>query len=94
MREHSPGTEKIAKIWINGSSFEATTDMSVAAALMRYDNMQTRQSVSGQPRFAVCGMGVCQECRVRINGQPHKLACLEYCRSGMVINTETTGTGA
>ena len=94
MREHGPSTEKIAKIWINGTSFEATTDMSVAAALMRYDNMQTRQSVSGQPRFAVCGMGICQECRVRINGQPHKLACQEYCRSGMVINTEATGTGA
>ncbi|MFZ6732387.1 2Fe-2S iron-sulfur cluster-binding protein [Undibacterium sp. Ji42W] len=93
MREQDPGTGKIAKIWINGSSFEATTDMSVVAALMRYDNMQTRQSVSGQPRFAVCGMGICQECRVRINGQSHKLACQEYCRSGMVINTETAGLG-
>jgi succinate dehydrogenase/fumarate reductase-like Fe-S protein len=93
MREHAPDTKIIAKIWINGSPFEATTDMSVAAALMRYDNMQTRQSVSGQPRFAVCGMGVCQECRVRINGLAHKLACQEYCRSGMVINTETAGFG-
>ncbi|MFZ6742577.1 2Fe-2S iron-sulfur cluster-binding protein [Undibacterium sp. JH2W] len=84
----------IAKIWINGSSFEATTEMSVAAALMRFDSMQTRQSVSGQARFAVCGMGVCQECRVRINGQSHQLACQAYCRSGMVINTETAGMGA
>ena len=83
-----------AKIWINGSSFEANTEMTVVAALMRFDGMRTRQSVSGQTRFAVCGMGICQECRVRINGQPHKLACQEYCRSGMVIQTEIAGAGA
>lgn len=81
----------IAKIWINGHSFEASDDMTVAAALMCHDSMGTRLSMSGQTRFAVCGMGVCQECRVRINGQPHRLACQEYCRSGMVIQTETAG---
>lgn len=84
----------VARIWINGSSFDATTDMTVVAALMRFDAMHTRSSVTGQARFAVCGMGICQECRVRINGEPHKLACREYCRSGMVINTDLSGFGA
>ncbi|MFZ6658050.1 2Fe-2S iron-sulfur cluster-binding protein [Undibacterium sp. TJN19] len=81
-----------AKIWIDGFPFDASTDMSVAAALISFDKMHTRRSVLGQPRFAVCGMGVCQECRVRINGRAHSLACQQYCRSGMVINTQNGGT--
>ncbi|MFZ6765446.1 2Fe-2S iron-sulfur cluster-binding protein [Undibacterium sp. Di26W] len=80
-----------AHIWINGQPVESRSDMTVAAALIQYQHQQTHVSVSGQPRFAVCGMGVCQECRVSINGQPHRLACQEYCCSGMVINTEYGG---
>ncbi len=66
--------------------------MSVAAALLRFSSMRTRLSVTGQPRFAVCGMGICQECRVSINGEAHQLACQQYCRSGMLINAELPGT--
>lgn len=80
-----------AKIWIDGQPVECRSDMTVAAALMQYQHQQTHLSVTGQPRFAVCGMGICQECRVSINGQPHRLACQEYCRSGMVINTGLGG---
>jgi hypothetical protein len=47
----------------------------------------TRRSVSGESRFAMCGMGQCQECRVTIDGVPHRLACMVRCREGMVIET-------
>ena len=32
-------------------------------------------------------MGQCQECRVTIDGVPHRLACQAQCSSGMVVNT-------
>ncbi|CAN7424597.1 (2Fe-2S)-binding protein [Pseudoduganella sp. LjRoot289] len=47
----------------------------------------TRRSVAGMLRGPVCGMGVCQECRVTIDGRAHQLACLTLCASGMQVLT-------
>ncbi|WP_181574740.1 2Fe-2S iron-sulfur cluster-binding protein, partial [Serratia quinivorans] len=43
-----------------------------------------RISVTGQPRAAFCGMGICQECRVTVNGL-RRLACQTLCQPGMRI---------
>jgi sarcosine oxidase subunit alpha len=37
------------------------------------------------PRTAVCGMGICFECRVTINGITHQLACQTPVVAGMHI---------
>jgi len=47
----------------------------------------TRSSVGGMPRAPLCGMGVCQECRVTINGRPHQLACQTLCTQDMDVRT-------
>lgn len=47
----------------------------------------TRRSVGGALRAPLCGMGVCQECRVTVNGRAHVLACQTLCRDGMQIET-------
>jgi D-hydroxyproline dehydrogenase subunit gamma len=47
----------------------------------------TRRSVSGELRGPLCGMGVCQECRVTIDGVPHRLACQTLCAQGMTVAT-------
>lgn len=47
----------------------------------------TRRSVLGQARAAFCGMGVCYECRVTIDGIAHVLACQTLCRAGMDVRT-------
>lgn len=64
----------------NASVAEGTT---VAAAIAGV----TRRSVSGQLRAPLCGMGVCQECRVTINGRAHVLSCQTLCRPGMDVQT-------
>ncbi len=76
---------------IDGQPFEAATDMTVVAALLASGRMLTRRSRGGQPRFALCGMGQCQECRVHIDGQAHSLACQVLCQAGMVIDTGAEG---
>jgi hypothetical protein len=53
----------------------------------------TRRSVLGQARAAYCGMGVCHECRVTIDGVAHVLACQTLCRSGMDVRTGALGSG-
>ena len=47
----------------------------------------TRRSVSGALRGPLCGMGVCQECRVTIAGRAHRLACQTLCTPGMQVVT-------
>ncbi|PRC92476.1 2Fe-2S iron-sulfur cluster-binding protein [Solimicrobium silvestre] len=76
-----------ATITVDGRVILADTQMSVASAIALTDRLLTRRSVTGEARFAVCGMGVCQECRVTINGVPHRLACQTRCLPDMVILT-------
>jgi len=74
-------------VHIDGVAAIVTPQMSVAAALLQAGVMRTRSSVSGETRFAFCGIGMCQECRVEIDGVPHRLACQVRCRDGMSIAT-------
>jgi succinate dehydrogenase/fumarate reductase-like Fe-S protein len=47
-----------------------------------------RTSVTGEARAPLCGMGVCQECRVFVNGR-RSLACQTLCQDGMAVDTGT-----
>lgn len=46
-----------------------------------------RLSVSGEPRTALCGMGICFECRAVVDGVAHRRTCQLACRPGMQIRT-------
>jgi predicted molibdopterin-dependent oxidoreductase YjgC len=72
---------------IDGRSIAVAPGTTVAAALVLAGIRSTRISVSGEPRAALCGMGVCQECRVTIDGRAHVLACQAVCRQDQVVRT-------
>ncbi|MDR2991606.1 MAG: (2Fe-2S)-binding protein [Burkholderiaceae bacterium] len=75
---------------VDGKSVRVASGSSVAAAVALAGEdapCVTRQSVGGQRRGPVCGMGVCQECRVTIDGVPHQLACQTVCAPGMDVVT-------
>ena len=76
-------------IIVDGTPLSALEGQSVAAVLVRNGtwNFQ-RNSVSGEPRGPYCGMGVCFECEVTIDGVPARRACLIAVRDGMFITTE------
>ena len=75
------------QLHINGAPVQVPAGCTVAAALYLADGLGiTRHAVSGQARAPVCGMGICQECRVRVNGQ-RRLACQTVCTSGMQVET-------
>ena len=71
---------------LNGQAAQVAADTSIAAALYLCGDGVARHSVSGQARAPVCGMGVCQECRVLVNGHS-QLACQTLCAPGMVVET-------
>jgi len=72
---------------IDGRSTSVAAGTSVAAAIAIAAAGVTRRSVSGQLRAPLCGMGVCQECRVTIDGRAHVLSCQALCQPGMDVQT-------
>jgi sarcosine oxidase subunit alpha len=76
-----------ARIVVDGAALDAERGISVAAALLNA-GLAMRSSVTGESRSAVCGMGICQECRVTIDGRAHQRACLMAVRDGMVITRD------
>ncbi|MCV2350289.1 (2Fe-2S)-binding protein [Paucibacter sp. Y2R2-4] len=75
-------------VHINGQPCQVPVGCNVAAALAHAGLSGTRRSVGGEARAAFCGMGQCQECRVRIDGTPNCLACMTPSLDGMRIETE------
>lgn len=77
-------------VLIDGHRVSVARGSSVAAAVALAAggaNGITRRSVSGAARASLCGMGVCQECRVTIDGVRHRLACQTVCAQDMSIET-------
>lgn len=72
-------------VFINGQPVEVADGTTVAAALMQAG--ATRLSVDGEPRAAVCGMGVCFECAARVDGVWTLRTCLVRCAEGMGVQT-------
>ena len=75
------------EVLIDGRATLVQPNTSVAAAILSSGRTTFRTSISGQPRAALCGMGICYECRVTIDGMPHSRSCQILCRQGMDIVT-------
>lgn len=76
------------EIVINRRTFVVDEETTVAAALWNADVHRFRRSVAGGVRGPICAMGICFECRVTIDGDPHRRACMELCRDGMQVETD------
>ena len=72
---------------VDGRALPASPGTTVAAALLGAGVTTFRRSVAGEGRAPLCGMGSCFECRVRIDGVPHRRACLVQVRDGMRVET-------
>ena len=77
------------RITIDGVSVEVEQGATLAAALAvcGASAYGARLSVTGELRAPLCGMGVCQECRVCVDGRKHVLACQTLCRDGQIVQT-------
>lgn len=71
---------------VDGEELRVATGTTVAAAVLLVGS-RARTSVTGEPRAPLCGMGICYECRVTINGVPHQKGCQIMCEPGMDVRT-------
>lgn len=75
------------EVFVNGASTTVPDGITVAAAVLISGEKTFRHSVTGEPRGSLCGMGICFECRVTINGIPHARSCQIPIQPGMDIGT-------
>ncbi len=73
---------------VDGRAVTAAAGCSVAAAMMNAGIRRFRRSVGGEPRGPLCGMGVCYECRVTVDGRPHQKGCQVAVAAGMAVVTD------
>lgn len=71
---------------LDGRPLSVAPGTTVAAALALGGDGSSRTALNGQRRAPLCGMGICQECRVSIDGS-RRLACQTLCRDGMRVET-------
>jgi sarcosine oxidase subunit alpha len=72
---------------VDGEPHRAVKGSSVAAALLDAGIWHVRDALDGTPRAPLCGMGICYECRVTIDGVAHRRACLVPVAEGMLVRT-------
>jgi D-hydroxyproline dehydrogenase subunit gamma len=74
-------------ISVNGKPVRVPSGALLAAAMAQAGVSSFRTSVRGEPRGPLCGMGVCFECCVTINGKAYSRSCLTLCEEGMEVQT-------
>ena len=75
------------RLTVNGREVRVPAGTIVAAAIANAGVGVYRRSVQGEPRAPLCGMGICFECRVTIDGRAHCLSCQTVCEEGMRVVT-------
>jgi D-hydroxyproline dehydrogenase subunit gamma len=77
----------LIRITINGVPTTVTEGTTVAAAILNLGEAAFRVAIGGESRGPLCGMGICFECRVNINGDQHVPSCMLFAEDGMEIVT-------
>lgn len=76
-------------IVVNGRECPAYQGESVHAALLAAGYLALRKMPgSNRPRGIFCGMGVCYDCLVTINGAPNQRACMTLVQDRMEIRID------
>jgi hypothetical protein len=77
-------------IVVDGHAVAAVEGQSLAGALHQAGvTVLGRNPVTGEPRSAFCGMGVCFECELTVDGVPGIRACMTHVRAGLRVDTGT-----
>lgn len=81
------------ELTVNGTRLVVDSGCTVAVA-MALAGAACRRSVTGERRGPLCGIGICFDCRVNINGVPHCRSCQTLCEPGMDVRTDEQRTTA
>lgn len=75
-------------ITVDGLPVQAFLGETIAGALLAKGQRAWRRTCQGEPRGLFCGIGICFDCTVTVDGLPNVRACLTPVADGMVVETE------
>ena len=76
-------------IVVNGVQFEARAGDTVASALLALGRRVLRVTDrEKEPRGIFCGIGMCYDCLVVVDGVPNQRACMTAAREGMQVEIQ------
>lgn len=79
---------KAINIFVDGEPLRAYPGETVAGALLAVGRRTWRRTRNqGAPRGLFCGMGVCFDCLVQVDGRPYVRACMTPVIEGTEIET-------
>lgn len=76
-----------ATFTLDGTPYQAQPGETIAAALYAAGVRAWRRSRAGDLRGLLCGMGICFDCLVTVDGVANQRACQVLVRDGMVVVT-------
>jgi hypothetical protein len=77
------------KIQVNGRQVIAYPGETIATVLLADGYKMFRHSaLSAEPRGAFCGMGLCFDCLVTLNGKPNVRACITVVQPGDMVERQ------
>jgi hypothetical protein len=74
---------------LDGNPARAYAGETVAAVLIAEEGLRTRRTAGGAARGVYCGMGVCFDCLVVVDGVPNTRACMTLVAKGMRVERQT-----
>jgi predicted molibdopterin-dependent oxidoreductase YjgC len=77
-------------ITVDGIPLPVYEGETIAGALLASGRRAWRHTRHGQPRGLYCGIGLCFDCLVTVNGTPNVRACLTPVAAGMIVETGRT----
>ncbi len=78
----------------DGEPLHALPGQSIGGALIMAGRRSWRRTrISNRPRGLFCGIGVCFDCLVNINGRPNQRACAIQTEPGDVVTTQEGSGG-
>lgn len=78
------------EILVDGQPLEAFEGESVAVAVLAAGRRVLRSTArQGKPRGLYCGIGVCFDCVMTIDGLPNIRTCQTSVRAGMRVDSQT-----
>ena len=84
-----PGATTPLAVTVDGVRLDGITGQSVAGVILANGALDLRRtSAAGRPRGVFCGIGVCFDCLVEVNGSRDVRACQRRAVDGDVVVTQ------
>lgn len=82
------------RITVDEESVGGLAGQTIAGMLLASSRQRWRAGVSGAGRGVFCGIGVCFDCLVTVNGERDVRACRRRVQDGDVVLTQSRSEGA